>query len=72
MTKTLPSRAGGEVLIPGQAAKNQLALQLKNQNISNRSNIVTYSMKTFKMVHIKKKIKKRGSLLRFKREVTKS
>jgi len=30
----------------------------KNQNINNRSNIVTNSIKTFKMVNIKKKKKK--------------
>ena len=56
MIKTLPSRAGGAGLIPGQAAKSPLASQLKNQNINNRSNIVTTSIKTFIMVHNKKNI----------------
>ena len=61
MIKTLPARAGGTGLIPGRAAKSPLASQLKNQNINNRSNIVTNSMKTFKMVHNKNiYIKKEG------------
>ena len=32
----------------------------KNQNINNRSNIVTNSIKNFKMVNIKKKKKKKS------------
>ena len=46
-------------LIPG--AKIPQASWLKNQNIKNsRSNIVTNSIKTLKMVHIKKKILKKN------------
>ena len=39
---------------PGWETKNPYASWPKNQNI-NRSGIVTNSIKTFKMVHIKKK-----------------
>lgn len=60
VVKTTPSKVEDESLIPGQAAKSPLASQLKNQNINNGSNIVTTSMKTFRMVHNKKKsLKKR-------------
>ena len=44
MVKTLPSNAGGAGLIPGRGA--------------NRSNIITNSIKTLKVVHIKKIFKK--------------
>ena len=54
MVKTSPSNAG---LIPGQAAKIPHTSWPKNQNM-NRSNIVTDSVKTLKMVHIKKIFKK--------------
>ena len=60
VVKTSPSNAGGTGLIPGWGAKIPHALQPKNQNIKNKSNIVTNSMKTLKMVHIKKIFKKRA------------
>ena len=46
--------------IPGRGAKISHGLWPKNQNIKNknRSNIVTNSVKTFKMVHIKNIFKK--------------
>ena len=60
MVKTLPSSAGGAGLIPGQRAKiphvpvpKQKQKQEKNKKQS-RSNIITNSTKTLKMVHIKK------------------
>ena len=53
--KTSPSNTGGEGLIPGQGAKIPHASWPKNQNIKNRSNVVTNSISTLKMVHIKKK-----------------
>ena len=52
MVKTSPSNTGGVGSIPGQGAKIPHASWPKNQN---RSNIVTNSIKTLKMVHIKKK-----------------
>ena len=58
MVKILPSKAGGVSLIPGQGAKIPPASQPKDQNINSSSNIVTNSLKTLKMVHIKKKKKK--------------
>ena len=54
VVKTLPSSAGGVGLIPGQGAKIPQASWPKS-NVNSRSNIVTNSTKTFKMVHIKKK-----------------
>ena len=42
---------------PGGGAKIPHASQPKNQKHKNRSNIVTNSMKTFKMAHVKKKKK---------------
>ena len=53
VVKTLSSNAGGEGSIPGRGAKIPRASPPKN-----RSNIVTNSIKTLKMVHIKKIIKK--------------
>ena len=53
-----PSSSGSVGSIPGQEAKISHASQLKNPKTSNRSKIVTNSMKTLKMVHIKKKRKK--------------
>ena len=53
--RTSPSSAGGVGSIPGGRAKVPHASWLKNQN---RSNIVTNSMKTFKMAHIKNILKK--------------
>ena len=48
----LPPNVEGTGSIPGQGAKIPHALRPKNQNISS---IVTNSIKTLKMVHIKKK-----------------
>ena len=42
-------------MIPGWRGKTSHALWPENQNINNRSNIVTNSIKTSKMIHIKKK-----------------
>ena len=53
-----PSSSGSVGSIPGQEAKISHASQPKNPKTSNRSKIVTNSMKTLKMVHIKKKKKK--------------
>ena len=52
-----PSKAEGTGLISGQGAKIPHAFQPKNQNIKKKpiNNIVTNSIKTLKMVHIKKK-----------------
>ena len=55
VVKTVPSNAGGVGSIPGWGAKILHVLQPKNQN---RSNIVTNSIKTLKMIHIKKILKK--------------
>ena len=49
---TLPSNAGDVGLIPGRGAKIPHALGPKNQNMNNRSKIVTNSIKTLQMVHI--------------------
>ena len=46
MVKTLSSSAKGVCLIPGQGVKIPLASWPKNQNMNNRSNIVTNSIKT--------------------------
>ena len=54
MVKISPSNARGAGSIPGRRAKIPPP---RNQNI-NRNNIVTNSIKTLKMVHIKKKKKK--------------
>lgn len=47
MVKTLPSSAGGTGLIPRGGAKIPQVPQPKNQNINNRSDIVTNSTKDF-------------------------
>ena len=54
VAKNLPSNGRDVVSIPGQGTKIPHASWLKNPNIDNRSNIVTESIKTLKMVHIKK------------------
>ena len=63
MVRTLSSNAGSASLIPGLGGKIHLSLGQKNpQNINiinHRSNIVTNSIKTLKMVHIKTKILKK-------------
>ena len=53
LVKNLPSNGRDVVSIPGQGTKIPHASQLKNQSINSRSNIVTESIKTLKMVHIK-------------------
>ena len=53
VVKTSLSSAGDAGLIPGLGAKIPHASQPKNQNIK-QSNFVTNSIKTLKMVHIKK------------------
>ena len=57
MVKTSPSGAGDAGSISGLGAKIPHALQPKNQNIK-QSNFVTNSIKTLKMVYIKKNILK--------------
>ena len=57
MVGTSPSNAWGVGLIPGWGARIPYASWPKSQNTNNRGNIVTNSIKTFKMVHIKKKKK---------------
>ena len=59
MVKTSPPNTGGVGLIPGGAAKIPLAAWPKNQ-----SSLVTDSVKTLKMVHIKKKILKKKNCKR--------
>ena len=57
-----PFIAEGAGSIPGWEAKIPHAVWPKNQNINNGSNILTNSLKTLKMVHIKKKsLKKKTS-----------
>ena len=53
MVKTSPSNAGDTGLIPVQGTKLLHALGPKNQKIENRSNIVTSTTKTLKMIHIR-------------------
>ena len=53
MVKTSPSNAGGAGSITAQGAEISHGSQPKNQNINSRRNIVTNSIKTLKMVHIK-------------------
>ena len=48
MVKTSPSNAGSESWIPSQRAKIQHVSWPKNQNIKNKSDTVTNSIKTFK------------------------
>ena len=60
--KTLPSNAGGAGSIPGLGAKIPHVLWPQNKKQS-RNNIVTNSIETLKMVHIKKKnFKKKNNL----------
>ena len=61
VVKTLPSNARGVDLIPGQGVRIPHALWPKNQNINNRSNIVTNSTKTLKMVRIKRNLFKKSA-----------
>ena len=50
--KDFASQSRSVGLIPGQGNKTLNALRPKNQQVNNRSNIVTNSIKTVKMVHI--------------------
>ena len=53
VVKTSSSTAGGKSLIPGQGAKIPHASWPKHQIIKNRSNTVTSTIKTLKMVQVK-------------------
>ena len=55
VVKTLPFNTGSVGLIPHQGTKIPHASWPKNQNMNNRSNVVTNSLSTLKMVHIKNK-----------------
>ena len=55
VVKTSPSNAGDAGLTPGGAAKIPHASRTKNQNIKQKQYCNKFS-KTFKMVHIKKKV----------------
>ena len=61
MVKISPSNAGGMASIPGWGAKILHDLWPKQQNLikKKRSNIVTNSIKTLKIVHIKEILKKK-------------
>ena len=60
MVKTSPSNIGGVDSTPGQGAKMPHTLQPKNQN---RNNIVTNSIKTLIIVHIKKILKETSYII---------
>ena len=55
MVKTSSSSAGGAASIPGQGAKIPHMPGGQKSKTQNGSNIVTNSIMTFKMAHIKKK-----------------
>ena len=57
MVKTLPSNEGVQVQYLVRALRSHMLLSQKAKQ--NKSNIVTISIKTLKMVHVKKKTKKR-------------
>ena len=57
MVETSPPKVGGVGSIPGLGAKIPHVLWPQNKKQS-RNNIVTNSIETFKLVHIKKKKKK--------------
>ena len=56
--RLLAVSAVGGSSVPGREAKIPHATTSKHQNIKNRQNTVTNSIKTLKMVHIKKNLKK--------------
>ena len=65
VVKTPPSNAEGASLIPGWRAKIPHASWPQNQNINNKSNIITNSIKTLKVIHVRKKIfKKRKKVIK--------
>ena len=55
VVKSSPSSASGVSSIPGLGTKIPHTSWSKNLDINHRSNIATNSIKTLKMVHIKKK-----------------
>ena len=57
MVRTSPSNTGSTGSIPGWVTKIPHASWPKTQNIKNRSNTVTNSVKALKMVHINNKKK---------------
>ena len=57
MRETSPSNAGGMGSIPGQGTNCSTCLEAKKTKTCNGSNVVTNSIKNFKMVHVKKKKK---------------
>ena len=60
VVKTSPSNAGGAGSIPGQEFNIPHDVQVKNQNIEKKkSNIVTNSIKTLKVVHIQKDLEEK-------------
>ena len=62
MAKTWLSKAGGVGSIPEWGAKIPYVSLSENQNINNRSSGVTNSIKTLKMVCIKKRTLKKKIL----------
>ena len=61
VVKTSPSNAGGEGSIPGRELRSHMSQGQKTKT-QNRSNLVTDSVKTLKMVHIKKHLVIKGEL----------
>ena len=61
VVKTLPSNAGAEGSITGRELRSHMPRGEKTKT-QNRSNLVTDSIKTLKMVHIKKRLLKKVSL----------
>ena len=61
MVRTSPSSARGEGLIPSQGPTIPHALQPKNQNIKQKQYCNKF-IKTLKMVHIKKILKKQANI----------
>ena len=64
VVKTSPSDVEGASSIPGQGTGSHMSCGKNNnnkkpQNINSRSNIAANSIKTLKMVHIKKTFKKK-------------
>ena len=59
VVKTSPSNTGGAGLIAGWGTEIPQASRPADQNINNRSNIITKSIKTLKMLHIKNTLLKK-------------
>ena len=66
VVKTLPSDTGGMGSIPVQRVRSHVSCSQKPKQKTN--NIVTNSIKTFKMVHIKKPFKKIDIIRNMKRQ----